>query len=248
MGNLKGNIKGLGIYSFDSNVCHAAIHSGVIHNEKGGSFVYTKIWGQKHYMGVQRNGILSTEFLDRMPFSFTISTNNSSWKTMWRAFKENHAGIFLEKSSNISLEKASKSKLRKPEESSFLETKSRSHLKMKKNSMPKGLPKPLFEWIESNPSHTFSDKENGAIDIEEHNVASLTKYQFIIKAKMSDFKNKKAYLFSYSGCSGFNIFLDDQDNIIFGDPCNETAQINTEIPFPISEKVIIWAYYDDSVF
>lgn len=63
---------------------------------------------------------------------------------------------------------------------------------------------------------------------------------------MSDFKNKNTYLFSYSGCNGFNIFLNEEDDIIFGDPCNESQQINTNIPFPIGEKVIIWAYYFDS--
>lgn len=252
--NLKGSIKGLGLYSFDSNVCHAAIHSGVIHDEKGGSFAYTKVWGQKHYMGVQRNGILSTEFLDKMPFSFTITSINSSWNNMWIAFKENHAGIFLEKSTSVSLTNKSRLRSRQLKKnnnlennlmSSFLQVKSRTSLRSRKYSATQGLPKPIFEWVEVNPSHTFSDKENGSIDIEEHNVASLTKYQFIIKASMSDFKNKKSYFFSYSGCSGFNIFLNEEDNLVFGDPCNETAQINTEIPFPINEKVIIWAYYDD---
>jgi hypothetical protein len=246
----KGSIKGLGVYSFDSNVCQAAIHSGVITNDRGGSFALTKVWGQKYYAGTQRNGILSTEFTDKMPYSITFSSLNSSWKNMWRSFKEDKSGIFLEKSAELILENRSRSRLRKPKQmSSFLQVKSRSQLKMKTNSKAQsssGLPKAIFEWIEANPSHTFSDKENGSIEIEEHNLTSLNKYQFIIKAKMSDFKQKKSYFFSYSGCSGFNIFLNENDNIVFGDPCNEQAQINTEIPFPIGDKVIIWAYYDDN--
>jgi len=238
-----GKLSGLGIYSFDSNVCSAAIHSGVIHNEKGGSFALTKVWGQKYYQVIYRNGILSTEYMDKMPYSFTLTSLNSSWKKMWNAFKDNRAGIFLEKSSELSL--VNRSRLRKaPINSSFLQIKSRSQLKYQQSV---GLPKPIFEWVEVNPSHVFSDKEHGSIDIEEHSLDSMTKYQFIIKATMSDFKQKKSYFFSYSGCNGFNIFLDENDNLIFGDPCNEKAQINTEIPFPISDKVIIWAYYADQV-
>jgi hypothetical protein len=124
----KGNIHGIGIYSSDSNICQAAIHSGVLSNEKGGTFALTKIWGQKYYGGMTRNGLESTEFSDKMPFSFTISSVNSSWKNMWKSYKENKGGIFLEKSANISFLDKNKSlvvgrlsskKKQKPNERSF---------------------------------------------------------------------------------------------------------------------------------
>ena len=76
-----------------------------------------------------------------------------------------------------------------------LELKSASHFNMKT------IPKPIFDWIEIDPLHTFSEKEQGSINIEEHGLTSLTKYQIIIKASMSDFKNKQSvsYQVQYTG-------------------------------------------------
>lgn len=247
--NEKGTIWGLGLYSLDSHVCHAAIHAGVITDEKGGSFALTKTWGQKFYYGTSRNGIVSNELNDKFLVSFTVSSLNTQWKNMWKFFKENRVGIFLEKRNSIQLKDEKGSLFRSFAEFSInhkLLNKNSSNFQLTESSSTTGLPKPLFEWIENDPSHNFSDKEGGAIIVEDHSLGALAKYQIIIKASMSDFKNKQSFLFSYSGCGGFNVYLDESDTLILGDPCSEVNQINTGIPFPINEKTIIWAYYEDS--
>lgn len=249
--NEKGNIWGLGLYSVDSNICLAAIHAGVISDEKGGSFALTKIWGQKYYHGTQRNGINSNELNDKQNVSFTVTALNSQWKNMWTFFKENRVGTFIEKQTNINFRNKSmfNSNSGNKNEISFAEMKLQTKLKSESKLnglLASGIPKPIFEWIETDPSHNFSNKEKGAVLIDDHNMTGMAKYQIILKASMADFKNKKSFLLSYSGCSGFNIYLDDSDTIIIGDPCNETNQVNTGIPFAMNDKTIIWVFYENS--
>ncbi len=238
----KGNIWGLGLYSHDSNVCLAAIHAGVITDEHGGSFALTKIWGQKYYHGKIKNGVTSNELNDKQEVSYTISSLNSQWRNMWILFKENRVGTFIERQSQFSL--GDKSRFNLSNRSNFAEMKMQTQLMNKLNTfLELGAPKPVFEFIETDPSHNFSDKE--AIVIDDHNMTGMDKYQIILKASMADFKEKKSFLFSYSGCGGFNVYLDESDNIILGDPCNETNQVNTGIPFAMYDKTIIWVFYQN---
>jgi len=247
----KGNIWGLGLYTHDSNVCLAAIHAGVITDEKGGSFSLTKIWGQKFYFGTQRNGVNSNELNDKQNVSFTISALNSQWKNMWIFFKENRVGTFIEKQTQINLRSKSRFNLNSLNNNMLSFAEMRMQTKLQSQSklsslLATGAPKPVFEWIECDPSHNFSDKEKGAVLIDDHNMTGMSKYQIILKASMADFKNKKSYLFSYSGCGGFNIYLDELDTIVIGDPCNESNQVNTGIPFAMNDKTIIWIFYENT--
>jgi len=257
--NESGSLWGLGIYSVNSNICQAAIHAGIITDEKGGSVAFTKIWGQKYYRGYERNGVTSNELTDKVWASFTLSALNSQWKNMWILFKENKVGTFIEKSVQIKLKENSNFNKNEFNSylSSFTELELNSELTSELNSglntnilsemnLYTGAPKPVFEWIEIDPSHNFSNKEKGSVLIEEHELIGMTKFQIIIKASMADFKNKKAFLFSYSGCGGFNVYLDQTDTLIFGDSCNESNQINTGIPFALNDKTLIWAFYQNS--
>lgn len=248
----KGSISGIGLYTLDSNVCLSAIHAGVITDEKGGAFALTKTWGQKYYHGFQRNGVNSNELNDKQMVSFTVTALNSQWKSMWTLFKENRVGTFIEKQSQINLRSKSRFNVKSilgKNTSSFTEMKMQTMLQSRSklsSRLATGVPKPVFEWIETDPSHNFSDKEKGAVLVEDHNMTGMAKYQIILKASMADFKNKKSFLFSYSGCGGFNIYLDESDTIILGDPCFETNQVNTGIPFAMYDKTIIWVFYENS--
>jgi len=72
-------------------------------------------------------------------------------------------------------------------------------------------------------------------------------FHIFIKASLTDFKNEKAFIFSYYGCNGFNVFLDTNATLIFGDVCNQENQINTDIQFPLNDKAIIWGFYSHEV-
>lgn len=247
----KGHIFGLGLYTLDSHICQAAIHTGVITNSKGGTFAFIKTWGQSFYTGYERNGITSNEFRDIYPVSFFVSSSNSQWKRLFQIWKQNSVGIYLEKDIYNELKDSSSSFLKEKNTSkqnaiyySFMESSIENYL----SSASEGEIKPLFEWIQEDPSQTFNDKENGSILIHENNMKALARYQIIIKASMTDFKNNKsAFLFSYSGCNGFNVFLDENDNIIFGDACNKDNQINTGMQFPLNDKSILWAFYENGI-
>jgi hypothetical protein len=54
-------IWGTDIYTYDSPICSAAVHSGLI-GKGGGSVKVKVIPGQKKYTGIERNGIKSIEW------------------------------------------------------------------------------------------------------------------------------------------------------------------------------------------
>jgi hypothetical protein len=61
---------------------------------------------------------------------------------------------------------------------------------------------------------------------------------------MEKFENKKMLLFSYSGCSGFNVLIDKADTLVLGDMCNPTARINTKIIVPLNEVITLFVTYE----
>lgn len=266
----KGSLWGLGLYTLDSSICQAGVHAGIINDEKGGTFAYTKIWGQNYYIGNTRNGISSSEMNSGFPVSFTVQAINSGWIGMWKHWKENYGGVYLEQDldvkesedqdskflvdfnrntssknlrtkyqrRNIGKNKHSENGLNNENVSSFVELS--TSLSSKLNLSP------VFEWVEIDPSHVFSDKEGGSVLISESSMKPLKKYQILMRVKMTDFKGLKSFIFSNGGCNNFNIYLDESDNLVFGDPCNEPTQVNTNIQLALNDKTIIYAYYEES--
>lgn len=56
-----GGIWGTGVYTFDSNVCNAAIHAGVV-SRSGGTVTVRQSPGRSSYQGSTRNGITSQKY------------------------------------------------------------------------------------------------------------------------------------------------------------------------------------------
>ena len=237
---VKGTIWGSGLYTLDSNICLAAIHAGVIEDDKGGKFAFTKLWGQKFFKGINRAGIASTEYNEKWTISFSISKMNSSWQGMWKIWKTNMGGTYLEQNSRIRFKNSSefdrkensRPALRRnaPQYASFLETGI--------------LIEPTYEWIEDNPVHQFSDKKGGSILETSHSMRALTTYTVIMRFTMANFKQKKSFLFSYSGCKGFNVFIDENDNLNIGDPCSNVASINTNMMVALNDRTVLYALHD----
>ena len=67
-----------------------------------------------------------------------------------------------------------------------------------------------------------------------------------MRLKMTEFKEKMAFLFSLGGCFHFNIFVDKADNLVFGDPCSSKDQINTNIQMPVNDRSILHIFYDEN--
>jgi hypothetical protein len=174
----KGSLYGLGQYTADSSVCQAGIHSGIIEDEKGGVIAYTKMWGNGYYIGIEKNGLSSAEINSNFPISFHVQGKCSGWDNMWKVWRENYGGVYIEEDKNmkeISQQESrinmrnkynKKESLSAPIESSFMETKMETKMKTKAqtkaqtNVQTQGLPDPVFEWIEINPSHIFNERDN----------------------------------------------------------------------------------------
>jgi len=57
-----GNIWGTGVYTNDSHLCTAAVHSGVITASAGGEVSYTILPGRSPYCGSTQNGVTSNSY------------------------------------------------------------------------------------------------------------------------------------------------------------------------------------------
>jgi len=71
-GCVDGGVWGTDIYTYDSSVCTAAVHAGVLDAATGGTFNLTMIAGQPAYLASERNGITSQEW-GAWDLSFSVS-------------------------------------------------------------------------------------------------------------------------------------------------------------------------------
>ena len=237
-GRTKGSIWGTGIYTSNSSVCRAAIHAGVLDDSIGGSFAYVKSWGQKNYEANELNSIKSFEYNGSWKVSFFISRQNSGWVNM-NKYHTGALGSFIQKSSQISLVNESNSFLSSnwiiPRShryySSFTETKSEEIY----------IPKPVFQWLP--PVSTFKFSDQISIIHEQNGIGNLNKFTFLASFMLSDFKGKKAYIFSHVGCKGLNVYIDDKGSLVIGDFCTDNRYINTNIMVPLNDKILLYVQY-----
>jgi predicted small lipoprotein YifL len=57
-----GSLWGTGVYTEDSSICTAAVHSGVITLDAGGTVTFTLLPGQDSYEGTEANGVSSGDW------------------------------------------------------------------------------------------------------------------------------------------------------------------------------------------
>nr|XP_015217385.1 PREDICTED: macrophage mannose receptor 1-like [Lepisosteus oculatus] len=67
------NVFGSGVYRGDSNICAAAIHAGVILNERGGDCTMLRQPGLSLYPGSSRNGITTKQYNGNFPYSYSFA-------------------------------------------------------------------------------------------------------------------------------------------------------------------------------
>src|SRR5690606_15242615 len=133
---------------------------------------------------------------------------------------------YIEKESKIVLKNSSMF-------TSFLETKTIPY-------------NPVFEWIQVNPSNIFSNREGGSIVIENTKLHAMNRYTVILNFTMTKFEESKSFIFSYSGCNSFNVYIDENDNLNIGDPCKEENNLNTGIIVGLNEKVTLYIAYHNT--
>ncbi|WPB80381.1 LCCL domain-containing protein [Archangium violaceum] len=67
-----GGIYGTGVYTSDSNLCTAAVHSGVITASTGGDVTYTILPGRSAYCKSTQNGVTSYSYSSAWSASYSV--------------------------------------------------------------------------------------------------------------------------------------------------------------------------------
>ncbi|KAB8266823.1 hypothetical protein BDV30DRAFT_232156 [Aspergillus minisclerotigenes] len=67
-----------GIYRGDSAICPAALHAGLISDQKGGCGILRRTGEYSGFVSIEKNGISSISFPSNFPLSFTFGSGDSS--------------------------------------------------------------------------------------------------------------------------------------------------------------------------
>ena len=221
-----GSIWGTGIYTSDSFVCKAAIHAGVIDSMVGGKFALIKTWGSAFYEESINNDVLSFSHKGSWPASFFLSKINSGWENMNKYFNGS-LSAFIEVYNNINVLKDNLL----PDYYSFIQTEEEDQYR-----------KPLFEFIPTDIKFKFGSESNKLIT--EHEIKHLINFTFLAKFNMGTFKNEKSYIFSMGGCRGFNVFIDETGQLIFGDYCTESKKYKPNLTVPLKDDILIYLRFN----
>ena len=84
-GSGAGSLWGTGIYTDDSRICAAAVHTGAITAAAGGKITYTIRDGENCYFGRTQNGLTSSRY-GSWPRSFSVNGSQSPQKTPQEKF------------------------------------------------------------------------------------------------------------------------------------------------------------------
>lgn len=216
-----GIIWGTGIYTSDSAICRAAIHTGVIHDE-GGLVEIIRQPGLSEYFATKHNSIDSTPY--------------KAWASSFTVTRPNSLAIKLSQSIN------GKEKVTGQKTLSFLEMSEKNLL-----SKSMGSTKPVFSWFPPVANFEFDGKETkiktqGVNGVEK--TKTLTSSLAIatrITSKSSS--GKQETIVSHSACGGFAMLIKDNHELSFGERCNENMW-GTGYYVPVNEAVSIVVNYD----
>jgi hypothetical protein len=231
-------VKGTALYSADSGVCKAAIHAGLIVNEKGGQVGVTKTYGSNYYEGSPFNGIISETSNETFSSSFSFTRVNSSWERMDKISKTKvkPKNPILQKLQSV----ANKVK-------NFFQNKignvfRRSFLEQSVEIEPQW--QPTYQFFSPNIGYVFSPQTTIS---EKANFTTLSKFTILVTFTMNNFYGNRQFIFSYSGCGGFNIYIDRDASLKFGDPCKPENRIKTGIFIAFNDKISLYISYVNGV-
>ena len=109
--------------------------------------------------------------------------------------------------------------------------------------------KTAYQWVESDGTHMFN--EFGKL-IDNKKISGLDSlYTLFLNFVLEDQRRAgnaeigDMFIFSYPGCGGFNIWIDNQFNLNFGDPCDAPKRWNTGLKVPLKDKCYIYLQYNN---
>ncbi|SBS89876.1 LCCL domain-containing protein (CCp3) [Plasmodium malariae] len=199
-----GVVKGTFLYTFDSHICKAAIHAGVISNNVAEDLVLIIGHMHKNFIRTKRNNIESHEF-NGISKSFSLSIPTTYL-------------LREERRSNAKLDEDDL--LKKEEDFSY------QHIfdKQSKNLVTSISVQPTFQWIAPTGFLGFNGKENDFINCNnlpnEKYIKSLSNFSFIIYFTLSGGEGTWRTLLSHSLCEGISISIDEQNELVVEQNCN----------------------------
>ncbi len=261
----RGSIWGTGIYTADSNICKAAIYSGVI-GTSGGNFALIKTFGQSEYIGkTLMGGIISAGVKKDWPVSFSVSQMNSGWlgqnALMHSSFLEesNTIEIMSKMLSPLSNESHTSNHQVDPQfddeylmkskryfnqinkMTSFIEMGTllgASSTRLKKRVYP------IFKWVPPSFKHEFKPKT--VVVFKDSKIGTRGDYTIIMRFELLSFKKEDTYLFSYPGCGGYNILIRKNGTLALGDLCDNKKLYQPGYQVPLKDPVTLYIRYSNS--
>lgn len=281
-----GIIWGSGIYDSQSKICAAAIHSGVISKQDGGSFALVKSFGQKYLEGSNNQEISSTTSELGCDVSFTFTKKYANYDAYSGLLKSNilikvenkkkAEGDFLKQILNKAAEAIDQSQPPSPRQSrdyhaenpisdngeflissksvssdakninnaiSFLESEISLGSYMESKNID--LNQAAYKWVEAVGTHKFN--EFGSVFVENSPIKALENtYTIFSVFEMDEFTGQDAFIMSYSGCGGFNLWINGSGSINVGDACNDQKKINLGLTVPLHSKSYFYMQYNNT--
>lgn len=232
-------IWGNGIYTSDSSICKSAIHSGVLQNY-GGLIIFIKSSGLGHYESSSNREITSTNY-GGWKSSFVISKPNSLAIKLSQSFGSKTAQVqksFLEISNNEFFFNENHLKFHK--EISMLQIDTTNQL------ANDHILKPIFQWIPPTPNFIFNGEStkvnlNDNLDVEK--TKSLQAFSIAVRLMMNRSPLKQQTIVSHSGCGGYALIANENDELIFKARCTQN-EFKTGYTLPINHPVTLILVYD----
>lgn len=237
------SITGTGIYTYDSSICLAALHSGIL-AKGGGDVLVNKTYGQNRYYGSTFRGISSLDSQQSL-ISFFLSIPTSAHYNLVSLINNynNFDSLyysFLEMSSDIENQYGNLSLNGK-------HTNGISGIDIENNN--KKPAKAIYSW--KSPNNIFIFDGSNSIDLinDKTNtlvlkILELKTFTIIINLELNNFDgNKIQTILSIGGCDGLSISINEDDELIVNIKCG-TSIFKSGIYIPLNTSIIIFIVYD----
>ncbi|CDU85206.1 LCCL domain-containing protein [Plasmodium yoelii] len=207
-----GAIKGTFVYTFDSYICKAAIHAGVLSSNVTDDVVLIITHSRNKFIGTKRNNIESKEFIgESKSFSLSIPTNYIIMEE--RQNNSKYEDEILKEDNDFYYEHIFKKENNNEQEKNKTFFEHSMHLE------------PTFQWIAPSSFAGFNGDENQYINANnlpnEKYIRTLSNFTFIIHfIPNNKGKNKWRTILSHSLCEGISISIDEENELIIEQNCN----------------------------
>ncbi|GAW83144.1 multidomain scavenger receptor [Plasmodium gonderi] len=212
-----GIIKGTLLYTFDSHICKAAIHAGVLSNNVADELIIIISHKHQNFVGTKRNNVESHGF-NGIAKSFSVSI------PMRSIIQEERKSNPKYGEENSEIDTLHDDRVDNPNKNHSLYE---LPLDQKRNDTlsTRGTgTQPTFQWIAPNNFSGFNGKENDFVNCSnlpnEKYIKSLSNFTFIIYFTLSGGEGKWRTLLSHSLCEGISISVNEENELIIEQNCN----------------------------